>query len=94
MTNGNGATIEEAAQELGPRTPRPFSESAGIPWESMVNEGHLFPYRCPTWSGGGILGLPAGSPLAAQQQQVPGAVLVCGCGVVKVVPLTPQNRTG
>lgn len=54
-------------------------------------EGH---YRaaCPEWSGGGVLmAASAANVLRAGQVQIPHLILVCRCGVVKVLPLGPQG---
>jgi len=51
-------------------------------WATMEKEGHLFPHRCPEWSGAGIMQLRIN---IISMDTMPSVVIVCTCGVIKSV---------
>ena len=55
--------------------------------KSLHDDGH-WRRDCPQYTGGGVFAaVTAKTVLAGNGVQVPHAILVCACGVVKILPL-------
>lgn len=74
-------------------TPRIETADTDLPdhnWPTLKARGHLFPADCPRWTTGGLVEgfdphLPEGTIHV---------LMVCACGVMQFVPLTPGSRSG
>lgn len=80
--SGNGVATTEATR----RQPA-YCEGAGIEWAAMAEQGHLFPDRCPTWSGAGVVPVNIKQSVLSQPTQEFGIAMVCGCGAWMVTPM-------